>query len=127
MSLDSIDIAETSTLTVLHPTTRRPLLRVDGQPMTIELYGEDSERYEREVRRSTNKRSRQRGTPTAEQISEQALRLLAALTAGWTLEGDEGAIPLTAESAYQQYRQRQWLREQVDAHVHDRANYLGES
>lgn len=109
-----------------HPTTGAPIA------LWITVLGTDSETYRRtlnaQTRRMQERARKTRRPSTPEEIDEDALQLLAAVTTGWRaeLELDKG-VPFPAFSkaaAVDLYRRFRWIREQVDQAVGDRANFL---
>lgn len=129
---------------ILHPVTRVPL------GVRILVFGTDSEIYRSHLRRRQNRTmeraKRGRGQAvTAEELENESTDLLVACTKGWeadVVEGDgeektvttvaaipfgaEGLLPCTPENVRRIYAHPgfRWLREQVDAEIGDRANFL---
>jgi hypothetical protein len=111
----------------------RPLMDGD-QPVTITVLGQDSKIYEREHHRITGQRigSRRRalnGSPeVSEKAEQEAIDLLAACTVSWENIALNGSpLECTWQNARDLYMQFKWIREQVDAFIHDRSEYLGKS
>lgn len=132
-SLDTASVAERgAVMTVLHPTTGVALAQSDGSPVTLILSGEDSERFRRADRANRNKRlaRQQQGRQirvSTEELDAESLGLLVAVTLGWSgvaLDGDTDLV-FSAENATKLYTSFPWLREQANAFVVDRANFLG--
>lgn len=119
--------------------------------IVISVLGSDSEAYRNLLRKQQNRRleaaAKNRGmrkgsTVTAEALEEESLDLLIACTVGWEtvekdakgadvsrpeIEMDEGEwLPCTPENARRVYADPglAWLREQVDAEIADRSNFL---
>lgn len=132
MDLATLDMAAADTgavMTVRHPISDAVLEGTDGQPITITLAGSDSERFRKVQRASANRRlktqSSRRGQITSEEIEADALETLAACTIAWHgLVVDGEALECNAVNARKAYKRLPWLREQVDAFVGDRANFL---
>lgn len=103
-----------------HPGTQAPL------GMFVTVQGEDSDTYQAELRAMQQRRLTGRQAPrTVEQIDEQALDLLVLATIGWRgIQRDGSELPCTPENVRAVYRKFRWVREQVDAAVGDRANFL---
>lgn len=134
MDLASLDTSKpefaTSVMEVKHPGTNK-VLRVgpedDAKPVSITMYGIDSERF-REAEQALRNRALKQGRRikiTAEDAEEDAIAILARCTAGWSgivIDGTE--VPFSTESAAKVYRRLRWLREQVDEFIADRANFL---
>jgi len=124
-NLDTVETAEKgATLEVMHPTDNVPL------GIAITLAGADSDLYQKTQNRTINKRAKrfrpgQSLSFTVEEQEENTLNLLATCTLGW--EGvvvDGEPLPYSKENAKELYRRFRWLREQVDAFIGDRANFL---
>lgn len=106
-----------------------------GEPigLTLQLLGTDSATYERAVRaqqRATQDRlvANRAKRITAEEVDDNALELLVALTRGWSpfdLDGKD--YPYSAANARGLYRRFRWIREQADEFAGDRANFLPRS
>jgi hypothetical protein len=118
-------------MTILHPITRQPIKDGDGKEAYVDLYSSDSEAARKHQRAVTKNRLalRDRGKVTPEQLEVENSGLYAALTAGWYLVSLAGApidVPCTVDSASELYANPElaWLREQVDAFVVDRGNFL---
>lgn len=121
-----------SVMTVRNPITDAVLESPDGQPITITLAGSDSERFRKVQRANQNRRLKmqatRRGTLTSEEIEAEAIETLAACTIAWrgvVIEGE--ALECSAANARKAYKLLPWLREQVDAFVGDRSNFLKSS
>lgn len=132
-TLDTTKAAEEgATLEVRHPTTGIVLMNGEAKPVTLTLAGSDSDRAMKAERAALNRRfkanANRRGTSssmTAEELDSDTLDKLAACTLGWSgfvVEGSE--VECTPANARQLYRQWPWLREQAQAFVDDRANFL---
>lgn len=131
MDLATLDITkaanEGATMEVLHPTEGTVLKDEAGKPITITLIGQDSEKVKKRQRVEMNKRLKngRRQTMTAEELEEQGLQLLAFCTLSWSgikLDGQD--LDCNAANAVIVYQRLPWLKEQVDAFVGDRANFL---
>lgn len=128
MDLAQLDTSSPSggvAMEVKHPTTG-DVLKDGEEPVTITLVGADSQQY-RDVQRSfQNARLRDARKPvTAEQLETQATATLAACTLGWSgIELDGQKLDCTVPNAKRLYARLPWLREQVDAFISERANFL---
>lgn len=123
--LDTKTKAETGAVCEIdHPVERTKL------GIKITLAGADSDVYQNHLNAVANKRVKrmkpgQFVPPTAEETTETSLALLAACTLSWEgmfLDGQE--VPCNSENAIMIYRRFPWIREQVDAFIGDRANFL---
>lgn len=127
-----LDVEQPARMTIMHPVTEAPLRDHEGNAAYIDVYSSDSDRQRKHERTITNRRFRQmqgmRVKMTAEQREEEALDLLAALTAGWRLLALDGSaldIPFSPEAARSLYANpaTAWLREQVNEFAADRGNF----
>lgn len=116
-------------MTVRHPESGLPM---DGQ--TITLLGIDSQVYREHVaKRERAMLDHVNATHKApklvhEQTKQRALDDLVLLTAGWTLDGVDGKpVEFSKDAARELYSDPMmaWLRDQVQAFVEDRGNFLG--
>lgn len=117
---------EGAELDVLHPVENTPI------GVKIVLAGRDSDRFQKFVRRQTNKRTAkwrpgQKLTFTAEEQELEKVELLVACTISWkgvSMNGKE--LPCTPENARALYSNPgySWLVEQIDEFVGDREHFL---
>lgn len=131
MSLKSIKIGNTSDLHLRHPVSDALLFNDDGSPMIISVTGEHSDEYKAVTRRWQNDMLRRPNRKlNAEQVEERALNLLVAVTKGWRIQWEDGELlafsPEAARTLYSD-DEHAWIKLQVEAHVHDMSNFLGES
>lgn len=134
LDLSALDTTASSekgaVLELLHPTSGAVLTQSDGSKVTITLAGEDSERYRRATRASIDRRlkaqqSGRRLQLYAEEMENDAIERLVAVTISWSGIGmGEGDLPFSADAARALYRKLPWVREQAEAFVLDRANFL---
>lgn len=107
-----------------------PAVDAEGAPVTITLAGQDSDTYRKAERTQRNRilerASRQRKYPiNAEQQEEDAIEILTACTIAWSGLGENGeALPCTPEVVRRVYRHYPFIREQVDAFIAERRNFL---
>jgi hypothetical protein len=129
MDLSALDTSlanEGVDLHLTHPVTGEPLLDTDGKPVTIRLLGMDSSRYRRHNRALLNRRLENPAKkPTADQIDEDNLAMFVALTVGWSGIGLDGVdLEFSEANAQKVYTRLPWVREQADAFIGDRKNFL---
>ena len=111
-------------LTLRHPSTGEDL------PIRIRLVGKDSQIWRQGERSFSDRRLEQAQKAgklkiTTLQIEERGLRLLAAATLEWEgIELDRAPVPCTMEQALRVYERFNWIAEQADEFVADRANFL---
>lgn len=123
--LDEIRVNEEGAdMDVIHPVTFEPLKDEDGNKATIRLVGMDSAIYRKAVNAITNRRTKGNRPVklNAERFEQDSFELICKCTVGWSNLVIGGASPKTPEEIYEG---RKWLKEQADAFIHDRANYLG--
>lgn len=95
------------------------------------LAGADSDVYVSKQRKNINKRLRnKRGAKgiDAELIESEAIDLLAECTLNWrdvVLDGE--TLPFSKNNARELYTRFPWIREQADAFIGDRANFIKKS
>jgi hypothetical protein len=116
-------------LDVLHPATREPI------GLKVRMHGADSTVYQKanraQQRSIADRAARNRKLRlSAEEQDDLLLDLLVAATAGWsgTASLDGAELPaFTAAGARSLYLRFPWIREQADAFMADRANFLPRS
>jgi hypothetical protein len=102
-------------------------------PVAITLRGRDStefQRLQREQRQKNIDMATKRGVRDAVteivENEQRAMDVYVACTVNWSGFDWEGkSLPCTPENARMIYTRLPWLREQVDAFINDRANFLG--
>lgn len=111
---------------VTHPTTEEPLLDDNGEKMWIRLVGQDSKQFRQASARIANREIKKRkSSRTVEKSEQNAIELLVACTLDWHLQVDEDSpTDFSSDAAEIVYDEHNWLREQVDFFVGDRANFL---
>jgi hypothetical protein len=132
MSLRDVGtIKDTTTITLLHPVTGKPLLNADETPMTVVLHGPYSERYktilrEQQQRRMTDmSRAARAATMTPEEIDAFANELLVRCIEDWsiTLEGDE-KLAYSQASVESVLVEFPWVKDQINAVLGNIADFL---
>lgn len=98
----------------------------------IRVLGKDSDEFRR-VSNAQNKRRMdrmQRGgfrntTPSPEELEQNGIELLAACTLGWTgVIVDGQPLAFSRDNVKMLYGRFPWIKEQVDAAIGDRANFI---
>jgi len=100
-------------------------------PIFLTVVGMDSDIYQKAQMDQRNKqfkkmqrRNRLRFEMTAEETEEQSIELLARCILGWeNIEWEGAPLPYNKENAKRLMRIN-WIREQVDIFIGDRANFL---
>jgi hypothetical protein len=128
--IDSLALTTDSVLVELrHPVTEE-LLKDEGKAVGIWVYGTASEQYRNAVSAMQNRAlKRQKGKATAEEMKEETIRLLVAVSEkGENLEYD-GKPLKDAETFRSLYADPRfsWVKDQVDAAVGETANFLDQS
>jgi hypothetical protein len=136
-----LPVDKTAKMTIYHPIKRKPLIEAGADPETaepawIELYSLDSQvarNHEHDAQQrliDVRRQLQSRGSFTPEELEENAVELLAALTKDWRLlsldvKPPAYDFPCTLENRKEFYRQPgvRWLREQIDAFLTNRANF----
>ncbi len=114
-----------ATLHIEHPTTGEPLFTEAGKPITVRVKGADSKSFRQEMHRLAEAQAGKRQKVTRAKAETNAIELLASVTIGWdgiVWEGEP--LKFSEENARMLYRERPWLREQVDEFIADRANFF---
>lgn len=120
-SLDTAARAEEGApLAITHPTTGEAI------GITITVVGTDSDTYQKARRKLADKRIQQRKAKLSiEDIENENIEMLARCTKGWDgVVVDGEAKPCTFSNAVELYKRFPWVREQVDAFMGERANFL---
>jgi hypothetical protein len=130
VDLSSIDTVKGSNdgfdVQIYHPGTNEDL------GSTIKVLGKDSDKFIK-VSRGQNKKRMAKMTKggfrataiPVEEIEQDSLMLLAACTVGWVgVVVDGKALDFNEDNAVMVYERFPWIREQVDAAMGDRANFI---
>jgi hypothetical protein len=136
MDLATFDTAKsglTAQMKVEHPGTGETVLQEDGKtPVTMTLCSADGEDYRRVLRTTANRRlekQQQRGKRaklSVEEIEGDAIEALVAATKDWSgIEYRGRKLEFNVDNCRMIYKDLPWLREQVDAFISERANFLG--
>lgn len=122
---------EGAKLSLVHPATGEVLTdEKTGKALTITLAGVDSDRYREADRRITDKRlaTTQAGRKvslTHKSLESDQLERLVAATISWDGVGlGAETLECTPDNVRKIYKELLWIREQVEAFVNDRANFL---
>lgn len=130
IDLSSIDTVKGSNdgfnVQIYHPGTNEDL------GITIKVLGKDSDKFIT-VSRGQNKKRMAKMTKggfrttaiPVEEIEQDSLMLLAACTVGWVgVVVDGKDLDFNEDNAVMVYERFPWIREQVDAAMGDRANFI---
>lgn len=131
MDLSNLISDESVEIVIRHPGTGADLIAENGEPVTIRIFGRDSEVFRNHQKSVVNKRlqqSNRKAAASVEQMEIDAINTLAACIAGWTNIDVPGKAGMPLE--YNRSNARLlvskviWLREQIDEAIGDRANFL---
>lgn len=137
MDLSNLDTVAASgkgaVMEVRHPVTKAILLTTPtppkdkGDPVTLTIIGFDATEFRDHERALINKRlngGKSRQTD-AEAIQDEAITVLAMCVKAWSgIEVDGKQLDCTPANVKMVLNRFPWLKEQVDAFVGDRANFL---
>lgn len=129
-SLDTVTGAENGAeMTIINIQTGTPMQGKDGEAR-IKLRGFDAETYradlDREIARINEQKRKSASTPADNRKAE--IEVLARNTLGWSnlMETQDKELEYSQANARMLYTNFPWLREQVQAFVEDRRNFLPE-
>lgn len=121
-------------MTVVHPTTGEDLTYVSSngetRPIRIFLKGNDSAAFRNRMDFHMRKNGRNdRKQMSLAEMQDQSADLLASVTTGWegvtwNIDGVKADLECTRENAKMLYKERPWLRKQVDEFVAEPENFF---
>ena len=115
---------------IKNPLTGEPLLDSNGNPAWIDIASSESKKGQAANRAAMNRRLKSRSRQlSAEEIEQESLELLCALTVDWYLVGLNGErieAAFTPTNVREAYEGAPWLQKQVDAFAGDLGNYRPE-
>lgn len=125
MDLLSLKPDDTATIDVLHPTTGEALVDEDGVTLQIVIYGEDSKKCQAAKATRDNALSQARRV-TAELRRQLNIDLITVCTHSLVGKfGFNGApVESTPEGIRSLYENLQWLYDQINVAIADRAHFL---
>lgn len=134
MKFDGLGLAvETPAKALLtHPINQTALVDADGKQAYVEILSYDSREAQQLAQAATNRRIKVRGGAgtvrlTAEELEQERVDVLAALTRGWYLLSLDGTpiadATFTTANARELYAHpsTRWIREQVELGAGDRS------
>lgn len=128
MDLASLDLTAAADrgadMKLEHPVTGAPLMTEAGEPISIRLLGNDSREFRAAIGELAEKQAGKR-RQSLDAAEAHSVELLARLTTGWhgiVFGGEE--LPFTRANAERIYRERPWIREQVDKFIGERGNFF---
>ena len=120
-----------SVMTLRHPATDEVISDDKGKPMTITLVGTDSDQYRKEVKRRFSELQRNKGRKAQSvdlgAAEQKAVELLTCCTVDCHIVFDGKAVALADIGKIYAEPKLRWLREQAEAFVADRANFINSS
>jgi hypothetical protein len=131
--LSSLDLSQASeegaVMSVRHPTTNAVLQDNEGNDMYIRFRGKDAKSYQAVVNKFTNdkfdKANRTRRLiGTAEEALAEEIELLSLSATSWNILVGGEKPECTPQNVRQVLTSLPWLREQAQAFVDNRANFL---
>ena len=122
---------EGATLELRHPATGEKLTygKDNDKIMHLILAGVDSDAYKKAQRKVADRRFKQQQKfrqvrLTSAMIEDEAIEILTAVTLGGKLFMDGKETTVDANNAGDIYREYPWIKEQADAFIEDRSNFL---
>lgn len=121
MDLLSLLPSDNAAIQLKHPVSKADL---DG--MTISVSGHDSATFKNAIKeRAKAQMSRKTTDVDFTANDKEAVELLAKCTTGWTGITEGGKeLQFTVANAIYIYTKYNWIREQIDAAIGDRANFF---
>ena len=120
-----------SVMTLRHPATDEVISDDKGKPMTITLVGTDSDQHRKEVERRFSELQRNKGRKAQsvdlDDAEQKAVELLTCCTVDCHIVFDGKAVALADIGKIYAEPKLRWLREQAEACVADRANFINSS
>ena len=130
-SLDTLTLSERGVpMTVVNPKTAMPVLDTAGKPVVIMLKGRAADAFEttqEAIRQARGDRAARGIISSTAEIKEEDVRLLCALTMGWTIEQIDGQdFPFSPENARRLWSDPRWpwLKERAIQFAQGDGNFL---
>ncbi len=130
-AFDTVTLANQGVPMTLHDLTGEPCLDDDGNPITITLMGEDSDKYNKLAAKTADERTNRglvggRIKLKTNDLIEEERKLVARCTVSWSGIYEDGQpLECTAEIADRVYREYPEIYRQCRQFMGRRANYLG--
>lgn len=130
--LDSIEGSnQGAEIELIHPLT----MEIFEPSIKIWVYGVDSAQFQKAQQAATNRRLKTMGRRksnalgvTAEELEDESLIALAKCIFQWeNVEWEEESLECTYKNVKMALERLPWMREQLDAFMSDRANFLQKS
>lgn len=128
MDLANLDLGsaaeEGAYLNLVHPISGEEL-EYQGEPIRIFLKGNDSDTFKKRLDFHMRKDGKRRGEKTIAEVEQQSCDLLAHVTTGWeNVIWEDEPLEFSIENAKMLYKQRPWIRRQVDEFVAEAENFF---
>ena len=122
-------------LDLRHPGTDEVLRYGDDDEKTMHLVllGRDSDGYKKKLRQQQRKmlkkaqQSRKFSASTMDEADRESMDLLVCAVAGGMIFENGQEVAVTQDNAESFFTDHPWMKEQADAFIHDRANFLPNS
>lgn len=126
LALDPKEQANEGAMLELRDPNGAPMLKPDGEPVTITLLGTDSDTFQKASNAQTNRHLRSKGQVlvTAESALSDHINLLAKITVDWDGIGIGEPETLFTEDAAKKLYRVNFIREQVERFIADRGNFI---
>lgn len=117
---------EAQSLKLLHPSTGVELKDDAGKAFTIDLLSSDTNSYKSEFNKLMKAAREQKGEQTAREAEEKACDMLAKITVGCYLVMSGKPLKFSVGAMKDLYFNPEftWIREQVEAFIRDRGNFI---
>ena len=125
MALNDLKPSNESIMEVLHPVSGEAMTDAKGKKYTITLIGADSDKYQAMFKRGMEKSLNRKGKVDLEESSKRGIEILAKCVSDCYLEFEDGKpVDCDFESMMKVFTEFKWLKEQAEAFVQDRANFI---
>lgn len=120
MDLSTLLPADSAPVVILHPTTNEPT------DIVINMFGQDSAAYKNAIKERARIQMAEKKKPVdLDEAERKGIALVAAATAGWSGITENGkTIEFSQAAAVYIYTKYIWIREQAEAAIYSRANFL---
>ena len=128
-AIDTKPLSEAGALLKIRALDGKFLLNSKGGAVSLIVKGPDSAEYTRLLRSQVKKRMARSGLPTDDESTQddsEMIDLLVACTISWggILSKEQEPIPFTPEVCRQLYEAFPVIRDQVDAFIANRVNFI---
>ena len=115
MDLANFAFCDEYVMPVLHPVTGEPVDTDDGTPMTVTVYGADSQHYAKAMAEAMQDGPKE----------TRAVRIAAGCTKEWTIQHGGKTPPV--KDAAKVYGEAPWLQNRVFEAIHSRATFFSDA